>query len=291
MRCKMPSSVPIVLAVLVMGCGGGNYNAIMTKKITEALGKDFERYQTFSYPTNNFGLATTYLSSDSTSEMRDEDFYCDSWDCIGAATKIPDDPKAEREMLGYAAVGGNGAAITLDEKTGNQLALNVVLPEVYDVLKISGGFDEKKMIHTVLEIGQAYPRVLRRPQMEAYLRKLPPSDRRKKAFDQGTLVIVVADVIVDHMRVTIEVDQSVQAALDAALKSPVPQLKVGKGAQVNVKPSRETNGKYTFDVTRPVIISRLGKRQERGAVLLAPPSNDEWGDWKRVRLPAPSSLR
>jgi hypothetical protein len=276
-RCLAVGIVGIALA-----CGGVDYSKIMIQKISAALGEDFSRYQAFSYPTNNFGLGTIYIVPGTDAKMDDQDFECDTWECIGKADSIPPDPTVEREMAGYAAVGKGGGAISLDEKTKTDIALNVILPEVYEVLKVGGGYEKSKVVDVALEIGQAFPRKLRRARMSAYLSGLPHSSALWRAFDQGDLVVVVADVIVDRFKVTIDVDQSSKASLDAAIAAPVPQLKLGKDAKVNVALQKDVAGKYVFDVSRPVIIARLAKHQPAGGVLGAQDDND-FSDWIPVK--------
>ena len=275
-------------ALLCVGLTSCNdkYNDILVKKVREVLGPDYKAYQSFSYPTNNFGLATAYAPRGGEEKPYDSDFLCDGWSCIGVKdTDIPQDLSDKLRMKGFAAVGGDGAQITLTESEAKELGLNIVLPRIYEVLKISGGFDSKQVIKTELTIDRAYPRKLRRPAMISYLNSLPDTDPIKTAFTQGNLVLIVADVVIGSIRVIIDVDKHGAQTLDGALGGNLPGVgKVFTDTALGVKVSRQLTGKYTFEITKPVIVLRLAKRQPEAGTLA---SQEDWDDWSNISVPLP----
>jgi hypothetical protein len=83
MRKTFFSLVLAGLSVFLASCGGVKYSKLMTQKLRQSLGSDFKNYQTFSYPTNNYGLITAYTPPPERQAPKDEDFFCDMWNCLG----------------------------------------------------------------------------------------------------------------------------------------------------------------------------------------------------------------
>jgi hypothetical protein len=251
----------------------------MTKKVRDSLGDDYKDYSSFSYPTNNFGLLTLYTPSGGSEKVYDRDFLCDMWNCIGVAdNNIPADQKKALAMNGYAAAGDDGAAITLTEKESKTIALDATLPEIYKVLKLSGSVSNSSVVETDLKLGRAYPRKARRAELSQYLNNLPAGDKRKVAYLKGDLLLIVADVVVDSIQVTIKADSDLSAKLDAAIGAPVGNAgKIFKDASMSVKATSSTKGTYTFEVTKPVILMRLAKKQPAGGEL---GRDEDWKDWE-----------
>lgn len=265
-----------------------DYGKVMSRKITAALGAQFNEYQSFTYPTSNYGLSTAYTPQSGRDIPSDRDFLCDMWSCIGIEdAEIPMDPKAQLAMNGFAAV-GTGGTITLTETEQREIASNVALPEIYSVVNVSGGFQKNQVTETTMTIGPAHARQLRRKVMSEYISKLPATDPMKRAFDAGTLVLVIGDVVVDSLKVDIKVTNTAKPALDAALGKDVPggAGKVFSSAKISVKMSSAVDGRYTFNIDRPIIVKRLLKRQP-GAGVLGNALDDAWTDWDAVGVAIP----
>ena len=272
------------IAIISASCRwpwGWCYPTFMQQKISSALGSDYKDYTAFSYPTDNFGLATAYTSTDDEVTLDDADFLCDTWNCLGIVTPPTDSTKL-LDLNGLAAVGAGGG-ITLTEEEQRSLAVNTLLPELYQVLGISGQVEDKRVTTVSLRIGSAYARKLRRIDFTKHINKLPADNALKQAYDLGTLTIVVADVVVSDMKVDVTLDQQASAAIDAKFPTGLGATTIKK-AQVGVKLARTRAGSYTFDVSRPVIVRRLAKRQPRAGALEGE-ANDEWNDWRPVKVP------
>jgi len=267
----------LVICIPLLVCSCKTYNEIMKSTVRDNLGSDYASYDYFSYPTNNFGLITAYKPAAGKPSSSDEDFLCDMWSCIGVADNaIPADPKANREMSGFAAVGGNGPIITLTEKDQRSVAVKGALPQIASVLNLAGSVSDSNVKTITMTLGRAYPRKLRRDKMIEFMSSLPATSPMKVAFLNGDLALVVADVMIDSMKLSVSVDSSTAASVDAAMGQSV--SKVFSNASLSVNVSKQSTGTYTFDVTSPVIISRLVKHQPGGGVLGADTS-DDWRDW------------
>lgn len=254
----------LLLAAVCLACNGFNPAEELTNAIGGALGETFEDYQSFSYPTDNFGLATIYRSTDD--EVTPDEFDCDMWNCIGVAdADIPVDRAANLSMNGFAAV-GTGGEITIEKQAEERLAFGVVLPAVARVAGISGGLERERVPEVSLQLGQAHSRLLRRDSVLTALRGLPPTHDRRLAFNQGALALVVADVVIDGFTATIDVKQETGQELDAKLSGTASTV-IGSDAELNFEIRKVVDGRYTINVTRPVIIFRWIKVQTAGGTL------------------------
>src|SRR5919206_2543940 len=139
-----------------------NYNDVLNKKVKKSLGDSFKDYQPISYPTNNFGLITSYLPQGGETKPKDQDFLCDTWECLGLSGNIPTDETKQLNINDFAAVGGAGAMITLEDSDKSDIGFKALLPKIAGVLNIGGGFDKAKTVIADLQLGRFFPRLLRR---------------------------------------------------------------------------------------------------------------------------------
>jgi hypothetical protein len=275
------------IASFWFGCNGNSWGDLMKSRVRQVLGSDFDDYQFFSYPTDNYGLATCYRANDLT-----KDFICDEWNCLG----IPDSfvqqhPEMRLTLNGFAAM-GVGGAITLSESEASSLAMDFVLPQVNTVLDVEGGFDAKRVTKTALRINQATVRRLRMNTMLDYLRGLDSTNEIKRAYLDNNLAIVVADIVIDKMVVDISVDSEMSSKLSAKL-DPGISTKVFSGGRLGFTISSSTSGRYTIDITNPVVVAYLVKRgdtshrQPPGNLAFVAPEDSDWNEWIRIRVPEP----
>lgn len=251
-----------------------NYNKIMGKAIKSAIGSDLKGYQIFSYPTDNFGLITSYENS-----VSDANFLCDMWNCIG----VNDANSGSADWLrlnNFAGVGGGGT-IELSQKKKTKVAVEVILPKIYDVVGVTGGFKRERTTEINITIGKAYLRKLRRDIISEYINNLDNSKSVKKAYNNGNLVLVVADCVIENITVSVKVDQETAASLDAKLgvTGTTVAAKVFQDASLSVSVEKSSSGTYTFKVSHPVIFARLTKKQPGAGSLGA---GDNFSDWSTV---------
>jgi hypothetical protein len=237
-------------------------------------------YTWFSYPTNNFGLGTTFVLDNSADVPSEANQQCATWRCIGMESAIPTDPEQMRNFGGYADVGGNGGIITLSETEKRDIAVGAVLPEIYKVLSLDANATSSRTVKTTLSLGRVYPRTLARQKFVDYVKALPAGDQRKMAWDKGMLAVAIADYMIDSMDVDISLDTARDLALNAKLTEAVNKV-VGKDTAVKFKVTSSVNGHYTLSVTQPVILATLIRKQPRGGVLAA---RTDWEDFDPAAL-------
>lgn len=245
-----------------------NYNKIMGKAIKKSIGNDLKGYQTFSYPTDNFGLITSYNST-----TIDENFICDMWNCIGVnATKT--DTDTWLNLSNYAAV-GEGGSISLSEKDQKKLAIGVILPSVFNVIGVNANVKNDKTTQVTINIGKAYLRKLRKQPMVDYLNKLDNASLLKQAYANGKLVLVVADCVLQDLSVEVKLNKQDSISLAAKIDQGAPS-KIFSNVSLSVAVSRNLSGTFTFKVDHPVVYARLAKKQPATMALEGEDNFDNW---------------
>jgi hypothetical protein len=285
---RIASLISLALAGLAVAGCANDYAGIMKKKLRAVYGEDFKGYVWSSYPTDNFGLVTSYRDS-----KGDADFICATWGCLRQPP--PADPVALLKINGYAEPGGGGK-VELEDKSSSSISGSAVLPEIYKILKISADASATKDVTTSIALGRSYKRLLDRDMMQRFLRDLPADTPLKSAFSQGRLVLIVGDVVVDSMSITISVDANRNGKLAAELASALDGTvgKLLKGAKFDLTVKSADKGKYTLEIKNPVILAVLAKKQpEAGQLERKEPAPErpgmkpvsDWSDWPTTTVP------
>lgn len=261
-----------------------NYNKIMSKAIKNSIGSDLKGYQTFSYPTDNYGLITSYEF-----ESADKNFLCDMWNCIGINPTTIDKDKW-LNLNEFAAV-GSGGSIVLSQKDQRKIAIGAILPKIYEVIGLTAKYDNDKTTQIDIKIGKVFLRKLRRDPMLAYLNKLDNSSSVKQAFLSGDLVLIVADCVIEDLSVDIKTDINSSAEIDAkiGLTGSTIASKIFNDASLSVSVVKNSNGNYTFKVLHPVVFARLAKKQPKAGYLDGKVENfDDWKLLAKNKYPNPT---
>jgi hypothetical protein len=121
-----------------------------------------------------------------------------------------------------------------------------------------------------------------------YIHGLPAGSEIKKAFDENRLAIVIADAVIESMDISVKIDTTRNAGLDAQLEGKLNQT-FGSGNKMQVKLTGSGTGAYALKVTQPVVIARLTVLQPPGerrtglkALPHLVPQLEPWGDWSPV---------
>jgi hypothetical protein len=277
----------LAVAGLLASCDGEDYSAIMRSRVKAALGDQFtinkldpKHFKWLTYPTDNFGVATVYVLPSAGAVPSILDFYCDTWDCLGLAGAIPNDPEKRLSLSGAAAV-GRGGVITLSESKMTKLGASAVLPIVAESLKLDAGIEYSKGVEVQLNMGRAALRVLRKSRLGEMVKAWAPEDPRKVAFLEGRLAVVFADVVVDSLQATIKVNSSLNPKLEAALSQSVGSF--GEGTKFSGSLQRTMAGTYSLVALEPTIIAPLLRLQPAAGVLSTTEEEDlSWADWRPV---------
>jgi hypothetical protein len=270
-----------------------DYKKILRKKVELELARSQcqpkDKWEFVDYPTNNFGLLTVYEVPSGGGSIS---FQTDMWNTIGFSDdQVPTDFKTWKNMDGFAAVGENGAQSMLNEDEKKALGLNFLLPKLYNVLKLGVGVDNSKDIIIDMKLGTMYPRCLRKPLATSFLNGIPHNGKTvdptiKQKFGSRSLAIVVGDVVIQDMTVTITANVKAKQSLDAEFGPQVGSGVTNKilgDSKFIINGSRDTQGKYTFTISSPVIVARLIKKQPATGALEG--GDSTWSKWNSPPQP------
>ncbi|WP_156513561.1 hypothetical protein [Bordetella ansorpii] len=270
----------IILPAMLAGCSSPS--EILAKRIQESLGDDFQQYQVLSYPTNNFGVATSYRFDGSASyKVTDADFICATWKCVGVemSSAQPKDfdglMRVRANRVEYAEI-GVGGEINLKSDESSNYGLEVLLPKISGVLNLGIALDSKNVTSVDMKLGPAIKRMLSKPAFDAYLRKSsnsPTHQRLQSLYSQGALAVVVGDVVIQSIEARVTTLSEVAAKIDAQLGG-LPS-KVFSDASTSFQVQKSGTATYTVKTVEPVIALRLLKKQPGAQEL----SDGQWSAW------------
>ncbi|MDO8777611.1 MAG: hypothetical protein Q7K57_54630 [Burkholderiaceae bacterium] len=281
----------VLILTAFPGCPPKSGN-LLAKKIQEVLGEDVKEYQGLSYPTNSFGVATSYNSPESGKPVSDADFVCATWKCLGidSSSSEPKDQKAQLVVsvggVEYAQI-GSGGSITLSSDEASQYAFTAMLPKIEGVLNLGGGLDAKSVTKVELQMGRATKRFLGKPDFIAYLNGVsspgPTKQALQTAFSQGGLSVVVADVVLDSIVATITTSSELGSKIDAKLGGVASA--VFSDAETSFKVTKANASTYKVETTGPVVAMRLIKKQPGQGALA---EDKDWKEWVTISSLDPS---
>lgn len=259
-----------------------------TAALKQAIGDEVKGYQALSYPTNSFGIATTFTAAEPGKPVSDGDFLCATWKCLGApGGTLPTNPDQALNVTvrgtNYAEI-GKGGPVKLDTDSANDYAFKVALPKIQQILNLGVGLNDKSATKVELEFGAATKRYLSKPDFIAYVNSLdnasPTKAQLQKAFAQGALVVVVADVVIDSIKATVTASNELAPELNLKLGGVA--SKVFSDAEASFKVTKKDSATYVIESVGPVVALRLLKAQP-GAGLLG--DEKTWSDWAVVTGP------
>ena len=140
----------------------------------------------------------------------------------------------------------------------------MLLPQLLKVIDVTIKVNNNKDIQTDMDLGAVVIlksfRIELPPVFNLYQRLL-----ERVAFENRQLRLVYSDIVAKSLKVTLTVDATSNADIDAkltqALSGQVGNIIGGKGTDLSLKVDSATKGKYVLDVASPVIIATLTKRQ------------------------------
>jgi hypothetical protein len=258
-----PIAVVCLVALAAMTCAAAvDYGKTMANKVRQALGAGSTQHFKFAtYPVNNFGIATAYDQNGTE--------LCATWTCLTSDNDVPTDPDALLSLTTkagtrYADV-GSGSPITLSDDQKRDIGFQVLLPQLLKVIDVTIKVNNNKDIQTDMDLGAVVIRKIIPDRITARIQSLPSGSSERVAFDNRQLRLVCSDIVAKSLKVTLTVDATANADIDAkltsALSGQVGNIIGGKGTDLSLKVDSATKGKYVLDVASPVIIATLTKRQ------------------------------
>jgi hypothetical protein len=268
MQRRMKFTIAALLLILTGCVPNTDYGDIMMNAFKSALGGDFTEYQFRSYPVDNFGVLTMYDGS-----YDPLNYLCGTWSCLGVTSnQIPtNDMTALLTVNGYVDK-GNGGNINLTTDQQTAMGLSVVVPQILGMLDVTGDVNWQKHVSIKLAATGGHQRFLIAQKLADYLNGLPKNDIRLRAYNNGTLTVVISDLVIDSMVVTIDIDSTWSGDLDAKLSKALAGKTgtvIGQGADLSYKVNSATTGHYEFQTVSSVIVAMLPKTEPKPPVAFA----------------------
>jgi hypothetical protein len=257
-------------------CFGQSYGKELDKTWRSVFGIDEKKdgkFRWFGYPVDNFGLLTSY-DPPAGKDWKVSDRICATWRCIEipGATVLQMNDKDRREINDsqggtYADVGGGGA-ITLTQDQQKKLGLNLILPNLLQVLNITGGLDWSKGVQINLTMQTGYLRSIDRDKYQKFLEQKSTNQTLKTAFANGRLAYIANDIVAENVDVTVTVDKKKNIGVDAALTKAVGTVLSPESA-LKFQWGSNGNGTYHLVIKNPVVIAVQTRHQPGAGVLTA----------------------
>ena len=274
-----------LLALLVANSAtAGSYSEEMSKAVKKAFGPRISGLSQAqqhaliwsTYPTDNFGVATTSVVRTPNGDAHAATFLCAPSTCLG---RPPAPCTDSLSLYGFASIGA-GAPVQVNEKAQKDIALAALGSGIAGVLGIDLGFTKKKDTTLTLTIGKAYVRLLERPQYEAYIRALPQGDPRNVGLKECRLVINDADIVVEGLAFGIQINTTANAGLTAKMDS-LATLSGIDGGSISVRVAKAGSGSYLIKTSSPLVVAVAPFQQHTKGSLELTPSYT----WEAARLP------
>lgn len=268
-----------LLSIVALAGGCFNYSQGYKDAVVKAFGSDYKNFHVFSFPVDNFGVGTIYVNMPNFQEKNvTNPLYrrCIGAECYGvqdvpllAPPWDPSDEASKRywSLNNHANLGKSGS-ISIAEKSQQEAAIKVIIPEIYKIVGGKLSFEEKWVKTSTFKFGSALVRDLKRQGAESYIKNHPDA-AILKAYTDGKLIVTVADVVLTSVSMNTCLDLSVASELQAKLLDSVNNSNgtaVLKGASIEIKVSGGKNGCYELVANHPVIAAVLVKPLQKGSM-------------------------
>lgn len=250
----------IVGFTLFTSCNHADYQALMQDKLQSFAGKDIKKYKWISYPTNNFGIGTSFFLIKQGDLPTDDRQICATYSCL-SITENAQSPPTHEVLLkanGFADI-GHGPSLLLNEAEQVKILTALNLPKLIQKLDLGAEFKIGHDINLTIDIGKAYKRNLNMDKFLSYLKQLPSDARMRVAFMDKKLSIVVSDFVIDGFSMTVSASGGAVANLDAKLSSAVGSV-IDAGSGIALTVGKTGDGVYILKSPEPLIIARLNSK-------------------------------
>ena len=272
--------------------------AVHAQQLSDVLkeaftGAQFRDYKWLDYPLDSFGVASAYRGRGTM--VADSGFLCSTFECVGS--EVPRDSTKWMQVMtvaeptGYASVGcGGNVSATLQQVS--QVGGHAFLSSVLKVLSFDASASSERARKVNLTFTESCVRKLKQGKYEGAIDARPnDSLGLSKAYAEGTLVVIVGDIVVSGLHIVVEPDVKMQAALQAELNGAVSKALTGP-AGLKAEVSLKQSGTYELTLDRPMIVGYLAVQRggrPLGRTFGAVPTDTDWLDWEPVTQAIPVS--
>lgn len=245
------------VCLALVACNQADYQSIMQNQLRSFLGETFKSYSWISYPTNNFGIGTSFYLKERGDSPTDDRQICATYSCLSTTKnqQPPSDHDSLIKVNGFADI-GTGSSLQLTENDKSQILAALNLKKLIQKLTLGAELKIERDLNIVIDIGKAYRRSINKDKLCTFLKQLPPESQMLVAFLEKKLSIVVSDVVIDGFSINVTTSGGVSASLDAKLDSAIGKvLDTDTGLALNVE--KTGNGAYLLKAAEPLIVAKL----------------------------------
>jgi hypothetical protein len=251
---------------------------LIENQLATAFGvKAQDNWEFQAYPVDNFGIGTAYDFKPGQPTLTG-DFICSTFKCLNE--KPADVGSSDWLSIDGILIPGGGGSLTLTADSKKEFSAGVVLSSLLKLINLNFSADFTNNATVTITIPKAYVRLLDRSTFVNRIGTLPNDDPLRQSFRNGTVDYIIGDIVVTSMSAKITVNKNKNITASATLTQATSI--VGKDSSLNMKMTDDGNGNYTLDVSKPVIVAYLHRRQPGAGQ--SGQSND-FSDWAKPELP------
>jgi hypothetical protein len=231
-------------------------------------------FRWFAYPTDNFGIITSYLAP-AGRPLTDADRICATWTCLGFdPSKIPADESRYTTAAGIADSKLTASFELANDKQG-RAAATLLLANLFNALAIDGPVTISEDVRFDLRAVQVFRRSLNPAKFQDYLASAPASPIRD-VWRSGRLTYIAADLLARDLQLTLEVDPRTDPQLAAQISRAM--AKLGRDGISSIRISSPWAGGYVVQFSGFMVLAAQ-LRHQPGSVL-SPEDGHSAASWR-----------
>lgn len=267
-----------VSIMCMMGCV--SYPKEVRKALVRAYGRDFPAYYFRGSPVGNFGVGTIYASKVAeTSEGNTSAQPDDSWLLVHPNTMYADGLSSnEIEHLNQRIfVSGKMGSVTLTESISTRLDLSATFPNLAQVLNAGVTLDYQNGVKVTVRATGAENRQMNWSEFKKAVGSGKMQDYVSAIVTNSDIVVASKDIILSGYSAEIQVDKTVNPALNAKLNQAVGTV-LAKDSSLTLSVGKTNEGVFVVSAVQPVVAAVLFVRPPgyRTVGLLQPTNLDVW---------------
>lgn len=262
----------IILAIVLIFCQlSSAQNPEAARIMKRTIGSSLNGYTLYTYPTTNFGIGTVCAKKWVPKGI----MVCDMIDTYGLSS-TDENSHDWKTVNGYAHF-GMGGPISLVDSTVRNYGASFLLPAILNALNISLSGYKVSNKSVNLTIDSAILRYLDFNKFIAFASSDKNAVLKDLVVVRKKAILATSDFVLLNYRIELRTNDSSGISIAAKLDTALAEGKIlSKGDSIGVKISRDGNGVYTLQSSRPVIFAVMVKKQKNIGVLGEEKSFDDW---------------
>ena len=229
--------------------------AATVRDVLRSYASDMQGYHFRATPVGNFGVGSIYLDDIGDPQMARVD---SSWYLGGPDTWLDAAPAERSRALGRLVAEGSLGSFSMNGERARAINAQAGFA-ILSVLDANASLDYSKGVDTSVEASEVRNRRLNWAEFEGALASGRVNPSVSKVVREGRFVVAAADIVLVGYRAAIRVDERLNPALAASLRTNLllPQLRRG-GASFSL--TEGARGQFLAAAKEPVVAAVLFKR-------------------------------